>query len=158
MHSIESRFVIRSSNIPFAGVYVCTFQPGNFTGCDSKGVKLGVSENITLQNVAWIEPQSKTSSIASDESVTRRRTAPPSRVSAVSLNRTVGDHRRDEVSYPSAMGKVHCGISILPPGGSSQNDCLTETERSSSVECPTMPRPVLTVRAVEMDPTSLPTV
>ena len=87
-----------------------------FTGCDSEGVKLGVSENIALQNVAWIQPQSKTSSIASDESVTRRRTAPPSRVSAMSLNRTAGDHRRDEVSYPSGMGKLHCGISISHQG------------------------------------------
>ena len=26
-------FVIGRSNILFAGVYVCTFQPGNFTGC-----------------------------------------------------------------------------------------------------------------------------
>ena len=31
-HSIESRFVTGPSNILFGGVYVCTFQPGNFTG------------------------------------------------------------------------------------------------------------------------------
>ena len=30
-HSIKNRFVIRPSDILFAGVYVCTFQPGNFT-------------------------------------------------------------------------------------------------------------------------------
>ena len=42
MHSIESRFVIRPSNILSAGMYVCTFQPGNFTGCGtgSEGVKM----------------------------------------------------------------------------------------------------------------------
>ena len=38
MHSVESRFVMGPSNILFAGVYVCTFQPGNFTGCGSEGV------------------------------------------------------------------------------------------------------------------------
>ena len=38
-HSIKSRFIIRPSNILFAGVYVCTFQPGHFTGCGSVGVK-----------------------------------------------------------------------------------------------------------------------
>ena len=32
MHSTENRFVIGLSNILFAGVYVCTFQPENFTG------------------------------------------------------------------------------------------------------------------------------
>ena len=39
MCSVESRFVIGSSDILSAGVYVCTFQPGNFTGCGRKGVK-----------------------------------------------------------------------------------------------------------------------
>ena len=37
IRSIESRFVIGPSNIPFADM--CTFQPGNFTGCGSEGVK-----------------------------------------------------------------------------------------------------------------------
>jgi len=32
MHSIENRFVVRPSNILFAGVYVSAFQPGGFTG------------------------------------------------------------------------------------------------------------------------------
>ena len=36
MDSIESRFIIGPSNILFGGVYVCIFQPENFTG--SKGV------------------------------------------------------------------------------------------------------------------------
>ena len=40
MHSTESRFVIGPSNILFAGVYMCTFQPINFTGWGSEGVKL----------------------------------------------------------------------------------------------------------------------
>ena len=30
MHSIESRFVIGPSNILFGGVYVCTFDLGDF--------------------------------------------------------------------------------------------------------------------------------
>ena len=39
MHSTESRFVTGPSNTLFAGVYVCTFQPGNVTGWGSEGVK-----------------------------------------------------------------------------------------------------------------------
>ena len=38
MHSTESRFVIGSSNILFGGVYVCNFQPGNFTGWGREGI------------------------------------------------------------------------------------------------------------------------
>ena len=38
-HSIESKFVIRrTSNLLLAGMYVYTFQPGNFTGWGSEGV------------------------------------------------------------------------------------------------------------------------
>ena len=36
----DSRFVIGLSNILFAGVYMCTFPPRNFTGSGSEGVKL----------------------------------------------------------------------------------------------------------------------
>ena len=36
--STESRFVIRPSNILFAGVHVSIFQPGNITGRGSEGV------------------------------------------------------------------------------------------------------------------------
>ena len=39
MHGVESRSVTGPANILFAGVYVCTLQPGNFTGWDSQGVK-----------------------------------------------------------------------------------------------------------------------
>ena len=39
MHSTESRSVIGPSSILFAGLYVCTFQPGNFTGWGSERVK-----------------------------------------------------------------------------------------------------------------------
>ena len=39
MHNIESRFAIGSSNIQFGGVYEYTSHPGNFTVCDSEGVK-----------------------------------------------------------------------------------------------------------------------
>ena len=38
MHSVESRFVIRPSDILSAGMCVCTFQHINFTGCCSEGV------------------------------------------------------------------------------------------------------------------------
>ena len=55
MHSIESRFVIGPSNILFAGIYVCNFQPRNFTGWGSEGVKTeeeccmkGVKKNILI--------------------------------------------------------------------------------------------------------------
>ena len=40
MHSVRRRFVAGPSNILFAGVYVYTFQPGNFTGWGSEGVKV----------------------------------------------------------------------------------------------------------------------
>ena len=39
LHSVESRFVIGPSNILFAGMYVGTFQTGNFTRLGSEGVK-----------------------------------------------------------------------------------------------------------------------
>ena len=39
MCNIESRFVIGPSNVLSAGGYVCTFHPGNLTGCGSEGVK-----------------------------------------------------------------------------------------------------------------------
>ena len=39
MHGTESRFVIGPSNILFSGVYVSTFQPGNFAAWGSEGVK-----------------------------------------------------------------------------------------------------------------------
>ena len=38
MHGTEGRFVIGPSNMLFACVYVCTFQPGNVTGQGSEGV------------------------------------------------------------------------------------------------------------------------
>ena len=38
LHSTESGFVIGPSNTLFAGVYVSTFQPRNFTGWGSEGV------------------------------------------------------------------------------------------------------------------------
>ena len=43
MHSVESRFVIGPSNILFGSVYVCTFQPGNYTGWGSEEVKRGLA-------------------------------------------------------------------------------------------------------------------
>ena len=39
MHHIECRFVTGPSDVLFAGVYVCTFLPGNFTGWGTEGVK-----------------------------------------------------------------------------------------------------------------------
>ena len=38
MHSIGSRFVTGPSDTLFGGVYVCTFQPRNCTGCGSEGI------------------------------------------------------------------------------------------------------------------------
>ena len=52
MHSIESRFVIGQSNILFAGVYVCAFQPGNFTDWGSDGVNTLII--IVISNVVCI--------------------------------------------------------------------------------------------------------
>ena len=43
MHSIGSSFVTVPSYILFGGVYVCIFEPGNFTGCGSEGVKYGLA-------------------------------------------------------------------------------------------------------------------
>ena len=37
-HGIERKFVIGLSNILIADVYVCTFQPGNYTSWGSEGV------------------------------------------------------------------------------------------------------------------------
>ena len=48
MHSFQSSFVIGPSNIMFSGMYGCTFQPGNFTGWGSEGVKVPSAENATL--------------------------------------------------------------------------------------------------------------
>ena len=39
MHSIESRFVTGRNSILFAGMSLCTFQPGHLTEWDSEGVK-----------------------------------------------------------------------------------------------------------------------
>ena len=36
--------VVVPSNILFTGVYVCTFQPGNFIGWGSEGVKIPAEE------------------------------------------------------------------------------------------------------------------
>ena len=52
MHSIKSRFVIGPSNVLFVGMYMSTFQPGNFTGCGSKGVK--IKYNSTMKNTTVI--------------------------------------------------------------------------------------------------------
>ena len=45
MLSTESRCVIGPSNILYTGMYVCTFQPRNFTGGGSEGVKMGSDES-----------------------------------------------------------------------------------------------------------------
>ena len=56
MHGTESRFVIGPSDILFGGVYVNTFQPGNFTGCGSEGVNASIlctacSDNIPCRQI-----------------------------------------------------------------------------------------------------------
>ena len=43
LHTIESRSVIGPSTILFARVYVCTFQPGKFTGWGSEVVNALIS-------------------------------------------------------------------------------------------------------------------
>lgn len=50
MHRTESRLVIGPSNVQSAGMYVCTFQPGNITGCGSEGVKIDVGQAERLIN------------------------------------------------------------------------------------------------------------
>ena len=52
MHSIKSRFVTGPSNTLFAGVYVCTFQPGNVTGCGSVGL------STSLQGIMAVRERS----------------------------------------------------------------------------------------------------
>ena len=55
MCSIEIRFVIGPSDILFAGVYVCTFQPQNWTGWGSEGVshsKCIYNESNTLSSLS----------------------------------------------------------------------------------------------------------
>ena len=42
---LKIRFVIESSNTLFAGVYVCIFQPRNFTGWSNEGVNVRVRSN-----------------------------------------------------------------------------------------------------------------
>ena len=54
MHSIESRFVTGPSDMLFAGMYVCTFQPGNFTGWGYEGVNYNTA-------LALIAPRRKVS-------------------------------------------------------------------------------------------------
>ena len=47
MHTIESTiFVMGRSVILFPGEYVCTFQPANFTGWGSEGVKVVESQPV----------------------------------------------------------------------------------------------------------------
>ena len=50
MHNIECRFVTRPSNIPFACVYVGTFQPGNVTGWGSEGVSAASETTIPTED------------------------------------------------------------------------------------------------------------
>ena len=46
MHSTESRVFIGPSNTLFAGMYVSIFQPENFTGWGSEGVKVSTANYI----------------------------------------------------------------------------------------------------------------
>jgi len=63
MHSIESRFVILgSSHILFDGVYVCTFQLGNFTGWGSEGVNIA---SQTCRRTTWRIIMSSVTSVCS---------------------------------------------------------------------------------------------
>ena len=40
MHNVENRCVTGLSNILFAGVYACSFQPRHFTGWGNEGVNI----------------------------------------------------------------------------------------------------------------------
>ena len=48
LHTTESRFVTGPSNILFAGVFVCTFQPGNVTGWGNKAVNWETPAEYTV--------------------------------------------------------------------------------------------------------------
>ena len=49
MHSEKNIFVLGPSNILFAGVYACTFQPGNFTGQAAvKGLTMPTGKYVLL--------------------------------------------------------------------------------------------------------------
>ena len=52
MHSTKSRFVIGPSNILSEGVYVCTFQPRNFTGWGSREVNRPGFHTVGFQSLA----------------------------------------------------------------------------------------------------------
>ena len=52
MHSVESRFVMESSNTLLGGVDVCTFDPGHFTGWGRDGVKPGKHTHLALHTHA----------------------------------------------------------------------------------------------------------
>ena len=59
-HSTESRFVIGPSNILFAGVYVCTFDTGPFTGWSSEGVTvLAIAQLVLLYQTEKQRSKSK---------------------------------------------------------------------------------------------------
>ena len=53
MHSIEAKFVIGPSDILFAGVYLCTFQPEYFTAWDSEGVKAGYNSSPSIDTASF---------------------------------------------------------------------------------------------------------
>ena len=65
MHSIDSRLVTGPSNILFAGVYVCTFPPGNFTDWGSERVNfpLGWLKSIAIVSVIMMEPRTPLPSV-----------------------------------------------------------------------------------------------
>ena len=66
MYSIDSRFVLGPSNILFAGVYVCTFQPGHFTGWGGEGVNIHTHSHLI--RISWLNISSE------DDNRVRKRT------------------------------------------------------------------------------------
>ena len=58
MHSTESRVITGPSNILFACVSVCTFQPGKFTSWGSQGVKREQALLATLRFLRMVKSSS----------------------------------------------------------------------------------------------------
>ena len=54
MYCTESRFVIGPPNILSAGVYVCTFQPGNVASSGSERVKAGELADVSVAERALV--------------------------------------------------------------------------------------------------------
>ena len=66
MHSTESRVAICPSNMLFAGMSVCTFQPGKLTSWCSYGVNLGQDEKGPPSSSSGTVPEATTGKVFSN--------------------------------------------------------------------------------------------